>query len=159
MIIDESSANHSTAPDLKAQVYQIVVENRISLLSMISDISGSEENLVRSVLKELVDEGTLIGSFAPDGQRFFLSEVKVSDAPVAIVKDEGFFIEERDTTIPKIIFITGIVIMIAGYISRSLVAFEAIMEHVGGAVLILGMAVLIAGWIMISRANPPSKIM
>ncbi len=158
MIIDELSAKPSNLTSLKSLVYEIVVQNRISLLSMISDMSGIEENLVRSTLEELMDEGTIVGSFTHDGQRFFLSKVKVSTAPVAIGKDEGYFIEEKDTKIPKIVFITGIIVMIAGYFLRGLVSIDVIMEHLGGAVLLLGMAIFVVGWLMISRANPPSNI-
>ena len=83
MIIDKSS---SELIDLKTRLYQIVAENKISSLDMMSDIIGTDEELVRSVLEELVDEGALEGSFTPDGQRFFLTEVTVSTAPLAETK-------------------------------------------------------------------------
>ncbi|MGY5856454.1 MAG: hypothetical protein RTS72_07615 [Candidatus Thorarchaeota archaeon] len=155
MIIDKSS---SELIDLKTRLYQIVAENKISSLDMMSDIIGTDEELVRSVLEELVDEGALEGSFTPDGQRFFLTEVTVSTAPLAETKDSGYVIEVADTRNGRLILVSGLVMMIAGYITRGLIALNMVLDPVGTAMVMVGLAVLIAGWLMISRAQPPSNI-
>lgn len=155
MIIDKSS---SELIDLKTRLYQIVAENKISSLDMMCDIVGTDEELIRSVLEELVDEGTLEGSFTPDGHRFFLTEVTVSTAPLAETKDSGYVIEVADTRNGRLVLISGIVMMIAGYITRGLIALNVILDPVGSAMVMVGLAVLIAGWLMISRAQPPSNI-
>ena len=121
MIIEKSS---SELFDLKTRLYQIVAENKISSLSMICDMVGAEEEQTRSIIEELVDEGTLEGSFTSDGQRFFLSEVKVSNAPLAPIKDEGYMIEKADTRQGKMVLLTGLVMMIAGYITRGFISIS-----------------------------------
>ena len=155
MIIDKSS---SELIDFKTRLFQIVAENKISSLDMMSDLMGTDEELIRSALEELVNEGTLGGSFTPDGQRFFLSEVSVSTAPVASTKDDGYIIEYAKTKIPKMVLLSGIVMMVVGYIVRGLITIYEVMEHIGSAVFMVGLAVLIVGWLMMSRANPPSNI-
>ncbi|MFW9787929.1 MAG: hypothetical protein ACFFE2_15075 [Candidatus Thorarchaeota archaeon] len=155
MIIDKTSSNPT---DLKTRLYQIVTEEKISSLSMICGMAGIDEDQTRSLLEELVDDGTLTGSFTDDGERFFLSDVKVSDAPVAPTRDKGYEIAKADTRQGKIVLIAGLATMIAGYIASGLRTFNAVMEHVGGAVVMIGLGVLIAGWLMISRADPPSNI-
>ncbi len=154
MIIDKSS---SELIDLKTRLYQIVAENKISSLDMMSDMVGTDEELIRVSLEELVNEGNLEGSFTPDGQRFFLSEVSVSTAPVAETKDSGYVIEEADTRNGRFVLISGIVMMIAGSIIRGLITITEVLETVGSAVFMVGLGVLIVGWLMISRAQPPSN--
>lgn len=154
MIIDTSS---SELIDLKTRLYQIVAENKISSLDMMSDMVGTDEELIRASLEELVNEGILEGSFTPDGQRFFLSEVSVSTAPVAETKDDGYVIEEADTRNGRFVLISGIAMMIAGSIIRGLITITEVLETVGSAIFMVGLGVLIVGWLMISRAQPPSN--
>jgi hypothetical protein len=155
MIIDKSS---SELFDLKTRLYQVIAENKISSLSMICDMVGAEEEQTRSIIEELVDEGTLEGSFTSDGQRFFLSEVKVSTAPLAPIKDEGYVIKKANTRQGKMVLLSGLVMMIAGYITRGLISISEIAGQIGTALLMVGLAVLAAGWLMYTRADPPSNI-
>ena len=155
MIIDKSS---SELIDLKSRLYQIVAENKISSLSMMSDMAGSDEELIRQTLEELVNEGALEGSFTSDGQRFFMSDVSVSTAPVAPTQDSGFKIEQAETKTSKIILVSGFVMMVVGFFLRGLTTINAMMEHIGSAVFMVGMIILIGGWLMLTKANPPSNI-
>ena len=155
MIIDKSS---SELIDLKTRLYHVIVENKISSLSMICDMTGADEEQARLLLEELMDEGTLEGSFTSDGQRFFLSDVKVSTAPIAPTKDEGYVIEKANTRKGRLVLISGIVMMIGGSIVRGLTAISEMMGNIGVAVFMLGLVVLTGGWLMISRADPPSNL-
>ncbi len=158
MIIDDLTSNSTNPKDMKNQLYQIVEDNKISSISMMSDLSGINENQIRSILEELVTEGILAGSFTSDGQRFFLSEVKVSTAPFAPTKDEGYTIERRNTKTSKLVFMTGLVMIITGYAVRSLMAISEMLEPIGVGIIMTGLVVLVVGWLMFSKANPPSKI-
>ncbi|MFX1579547.1 MAG: hypothetical protein ACFFBJ_07845 [Promethearchaeota archaeon] len=155
MIIDKSS----TEPiDLKTRLYTLVAENKMSSLDRISGMVGTDEEEVRAMLKELVSDGDLKGFFTEDGQRFFLSEVSVSSAPVADTKDKGYEVARGDTRNGRIVLISGLVTLIVGYILRGLTLFGGSMEPIGSAVFMMGLGVLLAGWLMISRAQPPSNI-
>jgi len=155
MIIDKSSPE---PVDLKTRLYHVVADNKISSLDMICSLIGADEVQARSLIEELVDEGTLEGSFTSDGQRFFLSDVRVSTAPVAPTKDEGYVLEKVNTKQAKLVFLAGLVLIISGFIVRGFTNVYETMENVGASILMIGFVVLIAGWLMISRADPPSNL-
>ena len=143
--------------DLKAQVYQAVAQQKISSLDKIAQIVGSSEDLTREAIVDLMAEGSLQGSMTEDGRRFFLSNVKVSDAPVAI-KHEEYKIAEPDTRLGKTVFAGGIATMIAGFVLRGLLTINPVLEHVGAGVLLIGMVILVAGWLHVSRSIPPEDL-
>jgi hypothetical protein len=155
MIIDKSS---SEPIDLKTKLYQLVAESKMSSLDMISDMVGTDEEMVRAVLEELLEDGSLNGSFTEDGHRFFLSEVSISTAPKAAMQDKGYEVARADTRNGRMVLFTGLAMMIGGYITLNLTSIHAMMEHLGGAIVMIGLVVLIIGWLMISRADPPSNI-
>ena len=143
--------------DLKAQVYRAVAQQKISSLDKIAQIVGSSEDLTREAIVDLMAEGSLQGSMTEDGRRFFLSNVKVSDAPVAI-KHEEYKIAEPDTRLGKTVFAGGIATMIAGFVLRGLLTINPVLEHVGAGVLLIGMVILVAGWLHVSRSIPPEDL-
>jgi hypothetical protein len=155
MIIDKSSFDLA---DFKSRIYHIIMNEKISSLRMISSMIGTDEVQTRSILDELVGERTLEGVFTEDGQRFFLSDIKVSSAPIAPTQDEGFSIKKVDTKIGKVVLISGVVMMISGYVARGLATISTMMESIGSAVIIIGLVVLIIGWLMITKADPPSNL-
>jgi hypothetical protein len=153
MVVDSA---HNEFVDVKTQVYRVVSDHKISSLQMISHMIGETEESTRSALKELIDEGSLDGTLTNDGNRFFLSDVKVSDAPIA-GKHEEYVIRHRDTRIGKAVFVSGVTMMIGGFIARGFMTVLPIMEHIGSSVVLLGMAVLAAGWLQVSRSMPPDE--
>lgn len=154
MIIDHSSSN---PVELKTRLCQIVLESKISSIEKLSDITGIVEEEARFALEELVSEGSLSGSFTEDGSRFFLSDVKTSEAPIIRPVDLAPEIEVIDSKLSTTVFISGIIMMAVGYILRGLTAVGEIMVNAGSAVIMIGMVVLIVGWMMFSRINPPSN--
>ena len=155
MVIDQKTVNND---DLKTRLYETVTVGKVSSLKMISNLTGLDEELIREAIEELVDEGSLAGTFAADGKRFFLSDVKTSDAPIASARDMGLEIKRVDTKNAKYVGITGVVMLIFGQILRSLVAIHPGMDNAGTAFFMLGLGVLIVGWYQYSRLQPPSNI-
>ena len=155
MIVEDSS---SGSIDLKTRLYLIITEMKISSLSMISEMVASNEEQTKTLLEELVEEGTLEGSFTDDGNRFFLSDVRVSTAPTVPTKVRGFQPKKVETRNGKLVLTSGLVMMIAGYLMRALNVFNVMFENAGVAFIMIGLMILIAGWLMITRADPPSNI-
>jgi hypothetical protein len=155
MIIEQSSSN---PVELKTRLCQIVLENKISSIEKLSEIAETEEEEAKLALQELVSEGSLSGSFTEDGSRFFLSDIKVSNAPTLGPVDLGPEIEIQNSRLAKTVLISGIVMMAVGYLLRGLIAMGEIMGNVGFAVILIGLAVLIVGWMMFSKMNPPSHV-
>ncbi len=155
MIIDHSS---SIPIEMKTRICQVVLENRISSIDMLSKLVGTGEKETLVILQELLEEGILRGSLSNDGTRFFLSDVKVSDAPIVGPADTGPVIVEKDTRVAKTIFIVGFVAIASGYIIRGLYGMNELIQNVGFAILMVGIAILVTGWMMFSRANPPENV-
>jgi hypothetical protein len=155
MIIEHSSSN---PVELKTRLCQIVLDNKISSIETLSEITGTEEEEARLALYELVSEGSLSGSFTEDGSRFFLSDIKVSDAPIIGPVDLEPEIEVQDSKLSKTVVISGIVMMAVGYLLRGLVAMGEIIVNSGSVLFMIGLAVLVGGWMMFSKINPPSNV-
>ena len=155
MVIDHKTLNHD---DLKSRLYETVALGKVSSLEMISNLTGLEEELVREAIEELVKDGTLKGSFAADGKRFFLSNAKTSDAPVADTLDTVHEIKKPDTLGAKLIALTGVIMLVGGQIMRSLIEIHPGLDNAGTAIFMLGMVVLMVGWYQFSRLNPPSNV-
>ncbi len=155
MIIEHSSSN---PVELKTRLCQIVLDNKISSIETLSEITGTEEEEARLALHELVSEGSLSGSFTEDGSRFFLSDIKVSDAPIIGLVDLEPEIEVQDSKLSKTVVISGIVMMAVGYLLRGLVAMGEIIVNSGSVLFMIGLAVLVGGWMMFSKINPPSNV-
>ncbi|TFH06200.1 MAG: hypothetical protein E4H14_11270 [Candidatus Thorarchaeota archaeon] len=155
MVIDHKSPNQD---DLKSRLYETVALGKVSSLEMISNLTGLDEELVHEAIEELVKEGTLKGSFTEDRKRFFLSNVKTSEAPLADTLDPGHEIKIANTLGAKLVALTGVIMLVAGQIMRGLIAIHPGMENGGVAIFMIGMVVLMAGWYQFSRLNPPSDV-
>ncbi|MHA2025117.1 MAG: hypothetical protein ACW98U_04365 [Candidatus Thorarchaeota archaeon] len=154
MIIERSS----TSPiELRTRLCQVVLDNRISSIERLSELTGMEEDEARIALQELVSEGSLAGKFTEDGTRFFLSDVKVSDAPILGPADTGPDIVIKESKVPKTVVITGIILTVIGLILRGITILGEFMEVAGGAVFVVGLVLFFIGWMMFSRLNPPSQ--
>ncbi|MFW9981531.1 MAG: hypothetical protein ACFFE3_06425, partial [Candidatus Thorarchaeota archaeon] len=142
----------------KTRLCQIVRESKISSIEKLSNLVGAQEEEAMQALQELVSEGSLNGSFTEDGRRFFLSDIRVSSAPIVGPADLGLEIEVKDTKLAKSVFIIGLVLIVSGYIIRGLTGIDELIQNVGFGILMIGLATLIAGWMMFSRKNPPENI-
>ena len=76
---------------------------KISSLEMISNLTAIDAELVFDTIESLVESGSLEGSFTDDKKRFFLSDVKTSDAPILDTHDAGLEIKSADTKNAKAI--------------------------------------------------------
>lgn len=117
---------------------------------MLAQLTGHDVESVRTVISELVEEGTLKGHFSNDGTRFFLMEVKVSEAPV-VRMNEDFVIEEPDNRLWKLVFAVGIIMMIAGLVTRGYGNIDMFFENLGSGLFMMGLAVMAVGWLQVGR--------
>jgi hypothetical protein len=143
--------------EMKTRLCQVVLEDRISSIQKLSQLTGMDEEEARTALQMLVAEGALTGKFSADGSRFFLSDVKVSDAPTLGPADTGPEIVVKDTRISKTVALSGFILMVAGYVLRGFTIMGESMDNIGVMVIMLGLAVLIVGASMFSRLNPPAN--
>ncbi len=154
MVIENTTSYHDT----KLRLHDLVTFSKISSIELISEQIGIDEETIKEFLQDLVDEGSIIGTLTEDGKRFYLSDVKISTAPIVTHEEYATKPQVKTTKHAKVISLTGIVMMVLGSILRSFVAIDIRFDNVGTAVFMLGIVVLVVGWMLISRANPPQKI-
>ncbi|MFW9769255.1 MAG: hypothetical protein ACFFF9_11965 [Candidatus Thorarchaeota archaeon] len=154
MIIESSK---QIPAEMKTRLSRVVLEDKISSIETISQLTGMEEEEARIALQELVSEGSLEGKFSDDGSRFYLSDVKVSDAPIMAPADTGPEIIVKDTKASKTVALAGFILIIAGYILRGFTIMGESMQNIGFGIIMIGLAVLIVGVSLFSRLNPPTS--
>jgi len=154
MTIDHMSPDYHNH---RERLYELVAQGKISSVDLICKQSGMDEDSARELLTELIEDGSLNGDFSEDGSRFFLSDVKVSDAPVLFRNDE-LEIEEVNTSSAKIVAITGLAALILGWIFQRLTGIHPGMANAGVALVMVGLIVMTAGCIQFSRYNPPDNL-
>jgi hypothetical protein len=153
MVVDSVARGFT---DAKSQLIDVVSVQKFSSLEMISRKVGRSEDDTRQAIEEMLNEGVLHGRFSEDGNRFFLSDVRVSEAPI-LREHQDYVIEEVDNRLGKFVFIAGILMMISGLVARGFISVNPAMEHIGGAIFMVGMAVMAAGWLQVGR-NTPSNV-
>ena len=70
----------------------------------------------------------------------------------------GLNIPRLTERLSKTVLISGIGMMAVGQLLRGLTAMGEIIVNSGSAVFMIGLAVLIGGWMMFSRINPPINV-
>ena len=155
MVIESKYINHE---DFESTIYDTIMLEKISSLEMISNLTAIDAELVFDAIESLVESGSLEGSFTDDKKRFFLSDVKTSDAPILDNHDAGLEMKSADTRSAKAVALLGVVMLVLGQILRGLVAVHTGMESAGTAIFLLGLVVLFAGCLQFSRLNPVSTI-
>ncbi len=155
MVIESKYINHE---DVESTIYDTIMLEKISSLEMISNLTAIDAELVFDAIESLVESGSLEGSFTDDKKRFFLSDVKTSDAPILDNHDAGLEMKSADTRSAKAVALLGVVMLVLGQILRGLVAVHTGMESAGTAIFLLGLVVLFAGCLQFSRLNPVSTI-
>ena len=140
--------------DKKSELVELVNKENVSAIRIIGDILEIAPEEVIEFIKELLVTGTIEGSLTDDGERFYKSEIKLSDAPVISSGPQTPSFLNFDTRPGIITSIIGLVIIILGVILNSNVLF--IMEQdLGAIVIFLGIISLFSGMYYLSRRKTP----
>lgn len=132
-------------------IVELIETQKLSSISMIASILELDEDDVRLHLSDLVKAGAINGFLNEDGTRFFLSSIKVSEAPIIHTNTESVVLEQPDTRIGKYIAIAGLFSIIAGFVMRGLSGFSESFTNIGASAILMGIALLAAGWLYVSR--------
>jgi hypothetical protein len=155
MVIDHRLSEYQ---ELRTKLHDIVSVAKISSVEMICEQTGIDEDSARTLLQDLVNAQVVSGRFSEDGKRFFLSDVKISDAPVISREERNLEIKKTNTKTAKLIGLGGFFTLILGWILRGLTGIHQGMENAGVALFMIGFVVMTVGWIQCSRFNPPEKL-
>ena len=105
-MLTETAANQKV--DIEDPIAEVIERYKMSSISMIASHLEMEEEIVLIKIEELISSGILDGRVSDDGTRFYMSNVKVSEAPVIPSTYQSVEIEDPDTRVGKYSMIDGI---------------------------------------------------
>ncbi|MHA2027194.1 MAG: hypothetical protein ACXACG_00035 [Candidatus Thorarchaeota archaeon] len=134
----------------KSELIELVNKENVSAIRILADRLDTEPDEVRTLIEDSLSEGTLVGSMTEDGERFFKSEIKLSDAPVipSEVKVPDFM---KFNSRPGIaISIIGFAIIVLGLFVNSF-GLDIIEQDFGAIIVFVGIIILFTGLFCLSR--------
>ncbi|MFW9847393.1 MAG: hypothetical protein ACFFD6_11635 [Candidatus Thorarchaeota archaeon] len=134
-----------------------LVEQNWSSVDMMSERLGLTPEDTQRMLLDLVEEGRISGRLTPDGERFFRTDAKVSDAPV-ISSTQELNVHQSDARPGILIMLAGIALYIIGNILVNVNPEFEFLWNLGSSLVFLGPLVLIGGLFYISKVNPTQKL-
>ncbi len=155
MVVDNTSHSYN---DTKLKLHDLVSIYKMSSIEMISEQIGLDEETTKEYLQELVEEGSISGSISADGTRFFLSGITISSTPTVPHEEIPMVTGFHSSRQALAITLTGLIMIIAGSITRGLASIDFRFDNVGTAVFMMGLLILIVGWVLYSKANPPQIV-
>ncbi|MFW9847564.1 MAG: hypothetical protein ACFFF4_00385 [Candidatus Thorarchaeota archaeon] len=127
---------------IKQEIVRLISSN-ISAIHLVAEHLKVSDEVVSSLILELVEEGKLKGTISEDGLRFFRSDVKmptISNEPVEEEqKGNPMFI------IPKAIVTMGIAMFIAGQIFTRVFAQGTPLQETSAGLVLLGLIAIFGG--------------
>ena len=100
----------------KSKLVSLVNMENVSAIRILADRLETSSEEVTVLIEELLSEGKIHGSMTDDGERFFKSEIKLSDAPVIPGGDSTPAFMKFDTRPGIITSIIGLVVIAFGSI-------------------------------------------
>ena len=129
----------------------------ISSIQLIASALQTDEEKVVSEIEYLLQIGMLYGYITEDKSRFFKEDVTVSKAPSIRSNTEDFIIQHPDTRSSKYTMIGGFLSIIGGFVTRALLPLSETAQSIGSAFVLIGMAILAAGWLYLSKQTSSVK--
>ncbi len=127
-----------------------LISNNFSAINLIAEHLDTSEEIVTTIITELVESDTVNGGISPDGLRFYRSDVKMS-----AVSEEPVEEEQKDDTIkyliPKAILGTGIALFIIGQILIRIMAEGAPLYNTAGGMVMVGLITIFAGLFLFTK--------
>jgi hypothetical protein len=141
--------------DKREELIDLIMNGNVSAIAILVDRLEIPSEEVVVIIKELLDEGRLSGSLTEDEQRFFKSEVKLSEAPAidSGVKPPEFL--SFNTKPPIIVSIVGFLIIALGLIINANAA-DIVEQNFAAVLLFVGLFVTMIGLYWVSQRKTPS---
>jgi len=141
--------------DLKSRVRDLVVNEDLSAVVLISQRLGVDEDSVRGAVREMIAEGVLSGYLTPDGSRFFRSDLRVSSAPALPHENQEPAFLRYNSRPGKAVAAIGFCIVLAGYLLLWLGSGNMTLQNYGLGLMLLGIVVAICGCYQVGSRKTP----
>ncbi len=140
--------------DKKQLLIQLILENNFSAIETLSYKLGISKEEVVILIKELQLESKLHGTLTSDENRFFKSEVKVSEAPVIEHENEEPPFLKYNTRPGLITAFIGFIVIVAGIAVNSFSTIQTVSD-MSAILTFAGLCILMIGLYLISLRKTP----
>jgi hypothetical protein len=141
--------------EAKSKLVSLVNDKDISAVQLMADRLGIDEDGVRKLLIELVEEGLLDGHISEDGRRFFKSKVNVQATPETVEQEYVPEFMKYNTKIGKLVAYIGIMIMVLAGAFVVFLSNSVYYQNLGLVLLLVGLIITLAGLYWIGRRKTP----
>ncbi|MFX0108169.1 MAG: hypothetical protein ACFE7R_07790 [Candidatus Hodarchaeota archaeon] len=142
--------------DISAEVLNLV-ERNVSSVEMMSSHLGVEQEETRRIIVELIEQGAISGRLSPNGERFYKSDARISEAPAIAPATEMIY--ERASSLQGIsILISGFIMYLLGHFVVGGSIEGTLWYAFGASLVICGPLTVVAGLVMLSRLKTEKKI-
>lgn len=137
----------------REKLLEAVKKEHLSSIQVISDRLNLDDEVVREMLRELVDKGELKGYITDDGQRFFKRDVKIEHKVKSTDEDVPPFMkfDPRPGRIAAAIGFIVVAISLAGYLLSADMETSNFML----IVLFIGIAIMLSGCYYLGTRKTP----
>ncbi|OLS22162.1 MAG: hypothetical protein ThorAB25_25930 [Candidatus Thorarchaeota archaeon AB_25] len=135
-------------------IHLIMDENVSAIQTIVEELSLSSDEVIELISK-LLETGELKGTLAEDGQRFFKSDVKLSEAPSIERDDAPPSFMTFNTRPGRVTIIIGVIVFIGGVIVNAF-AGDMVVQNFAALLMLIGLLITISGLYCISRRETPS---
>ncbi len=151
-----SQLSYEQRDSLKQSLTIIINETGLSSVEAMSEQLGIDEKLTSNLLRDLVNEGAVAGHLTEDASRFFRTDVKQSDAPIAIENQE-LEVNTAKRGYGIYVPIAGLVIFIAGQILHNTLGQLEEYWNMTSGIVMGGLIILIMGLVYITLIDSKNK--
>jgi hypothetical protein len=141
--------------EAKSKLVSLVNDKDISAVQLMADRLGIDEDGVRKLLIESVEEGLLDGHISEDGRRFFKSKVNVQATPETVEQEYVPEFMKYNTKIGKLVAYIGIMIMVLAGAFIIFLSDSVYYQNLGLVLLLVGLIIALAGLYWIGRRKTP----
>ena len=141
---------------IRERLVHLVIVRELSSVQMMTTELGIPQEEVRILLTELTQEGTLNGHLTEEGARYFKHDVKVSEAPVIDRREDLPEFMKFDERPGQVAAFFGLIVAVIGAYGLMTAGGNLDMESFGAILMLIGVAVILAGCYYLSMRKTPS---
>jgi hypothetical protein len=139
----------------KDHLAHMVKDENLSSIEVMSDEVGVSQDEVRTMLRELLEQGVLKGRITEDGMRFFQDGVRVSEHPSIPTKEEEPEFMKFNTRPGRYAAEAGLAVVVISYLTMAIFGGNMDVENVAVGMIFVGFLLMAAGCYYVGRRKTP----
>jgi hypothetical protein len=139
----------------ESKLLDLVNNENVSSTLIIADRLDVTPEKAITLLKKALDSGKIQGTLTEDGSRIFKTDVKLSEAPVIPIVDDGPSFMKFNARPGIIASVLGFIVIAFGVIVNFF-ATDVIEQDFGVVLIFFGLVILIVGLYYLAQRKTPS---